>query len=1206
MKLNSITPGLMLIHSNRPEQLRTVVVEWIKHQPVDPLETETFLVQSSGVAQWLKLALASDRRAEPGAGGCGIAAALEVALPSSFIWRTYRAVLGEERVAAVSPLDRSRLIWRLMRLLPAMTGDAAFEPLRRFIADDDDGRKRYQLATRIADLFEQYQTFRADWLERWAQSEDIVFDAHGRPQALANAHRWQPALWRALPDAVRQGGRAAVHAEFMERMRDVGEDACPAGLPRRIVVFGISSLPRQTVDVLAVLARWSQVVICVNNPCAHYWSDIVSERLYMPAREARQPRRASMPAEVPEAALHLHAHPLLASWGRKGRDFVRLLDGYDSIEARKRYCAQVQSIEQRIDLFDQGDTSTLLGRLQDDIRELRALHETRAHWGEVQADPSIQFHIAHSAQREVEILHDQLLAAFNADTSLRPQDVIVLAPDIETYAPHIEAVFGLPARKGPRYIPFNIADRAQRKADPLIGALGRLLRLPDSRMRAGDVLDLLDVPALRKRFRIDEAAVPTLSAWIREANVRWGLHAQQRASLGLQLDAQAASRHTWAFGLRRMLLGYASGAQADPWHDIEPFDEIGGLDALSLGPLVKLIDALEETWRRLSAPATVAQWCESLRALTETFFSASDDDEAQTLARLDGVLERWLVAAEEAGLVEPLPLAVVAEHWLSELDGAGLSQRFLSGAVTFATLTPMRTITFRHVCLLGMNDGDYPRLRVPMGFDLMREYPRAGDRSQRDDDRYLLLETILAARDRLHVSWIGRSVQDNSASPPSVLIGQLRDHLAAGWRLAGAPAARSHALLDALTVEHPLQPFSASYFAARSEASRLFTYADEWRAEPSRAMPANSASGALLSPLAREEALTLRDLVDFLKDPVKAFFTQRLRVKLDIDGGAEDSIDEEPFELNQLEVWKLQDELIKAQTAALDDESGRIAARDRSLAAMRRRGDVLTGGFGERLSEGWLDTMETLFSHYRKQLARWPIVEPGERAIEFQVEGAGQTLQLADWLGHWRKSEEGARARVLLSTSSIVDNGGKYRYDKLLDSWGQHLAASLTGPMTTVVVSRKGTVEWQPMSREAAGALLATWIRAWEAGMREPLPLAVNTAYVWLNAAYGLNGAKADDEAARDAAWKAARNVYGKSDRYHKAEVDSNEYLRRAFPDFDALSADGRFESLTLTLLYPPMRTQAEKKQREVAKKKAGGARPKSNEKTPQAQGGEA
>ena len=352
-------------------------------------------------------------------------------------------------------------------------------------------------------------------------------------------------------------------------------------------------------------------------------------------------------------------------------------------------------------------------------------------------------------------------------------------PDIEVYTPHIQAVFGLLDVDDPRHIPFSVADRGQRDFDPLIGALETLLALPQSRLTVSDVLDLLEVPALRARFGISTDDLPKLRSWISGANIRWGLHAEQRASLGLPQAGGESAPNSWAFGLRRMLLGYAAGDKAGAWNDIEPYAEIGGLDAALLGPLTRLVDALDETWQTLRKPATVEAWCERLRSLKTTFFAADDSEDAYTLERLDAALEAWRDACDEAALTGELPLSIVGDYWLSQFEGGGLTQRFFAGAVTFATLMPMRAIPFRIVCLLGMNDGDYPRNRMPLDFDLMRRDYRPGDRSRREDDRYLFLEALLSAREHLHVSWVGRSVNDNTPRPPSVLVGQLRDHLKA-------------------------------------------------------------------------------------------------------------------------------------------------------------------------------------------------------------------------------------------------------------------------------------------------------------------------------------------------------------------------------------------------------------------------------------------
>ena len=1196
--------GLMLVHGNHPETLRDLLLTWMKRYPLAPLENEIILVQSNGIAQWLKLALAADANPGDGTGGCGIAAALEFSLPSRFLWQAYRSILGNEAVPEASPFDKARLHWRLMRLLPAVISQPVYAPLQRFLDNDNDRRKCFQLAERLADLFDQYQVYRADWLDAWAAGEEVLINARGERQPLADEQRWQAALWQALlADVDADTGftaehvnasntsRAAVHAAFMSQATAWPENERPAGLPRRVMVFGISALPRQSLEVLAALARWTQVLMCVHNPCEHYWADIVADRDLLGTQCARQARRSGVPPIVSEELLHLHAHPLLAAWGKQGRDFIGLLDEYDNDESRTHYLPQFTAIQQRIDLFAARGGTTLLQQLQDDIRDLRPLHETRKHWPAVEAavDTSIRFHLAHSPQREVEILHDQLLAAFNDDESLRPRDIVVMVPDIDAYAPHIQAVFGLLEAQDPRYIPFSLADQGRRHFDPLAQALEKLIGLPQSRFAASDLLDLLEVPALRQRFDISEDDLPLLHRWICGCNIRWGLHAEHRASLGLPEQSGPAAQNTWLFGLRRMLLGYAAGAHASAWQDIEPYDEIGGLDAALLGPLVHLLDRLEEAWRTLSEPSTVTVWCERLRVLMNDFFTADDDGDAYTLLQLETALQRWHEACDEAALTDELPLSIVGDYWLSQLDDGGLSQRFFGGALTFATLMPMRAIPFRRVCLLGMNDGDYPRTRIPMDFDLMGKDYRPGDRSRREDDRYLFLEALLSARDSLHISWVGRSVNDNTPRPPSVLVGQLRDHLAAGWRLAGFVGEAGEggkALLAALTVEHKLQPFSPDYYPHLPDASPLFTYAHEWRdgsiTTRDEAVPGTE---SLLPLHIRDEPLSVRELGDFLKEPVKAFFRKRLGVYFERNDRA--SEDQEPFELDGLNIWKLQDELILAQADALAHGEGIEAARAIRLDQIRRRGELAGGGFGDIMAEALLEPMNELFARYQSALARWPLIVEGEEEIRFSAVVEAQTLEVADWLGGIRTTEDGQRGRVVLETSNVVKDQ-HYRGDKLIRHWLTHLAAHLAGgPLTTTIVSKLGQVELRPVDVGEAETYLKTVLSAWQQGMRRPLPLAAKTAFAWLKAMpmpdkdEGEAGAPSVEARNIDVrseppvselnpgkAWEAARKVYEGGFK-QTGELSTCDYLQRAYPDFNTLYADGEFAELAETLLRP-------------------------------------
>ncbi|AXM96472.1 exodeoxyribonuclease V subunit gamma [Pseudomonas plecoglossicida] len=1136
----SLHPGFMIVHGNRLDDLRSLVVSWMRRYPLRPLENEVALVQSNGIAQWLKLALAEDPQ-EDDLGGCGIAAAIDVQLPGSFMWQLYRKVLGRDEIPEVSLLDKAPLTWRLMRLLPELIERPHFEPLRRFLTDDADLRKRYQLAERLADLFDQYQVYRADWLKDWAAAQHVLNTARGERKPLAPGNRWQAELWRALLEDVGEQGmaqsRAGVHQRFIEHINSLEQP--PAGLPSRVIVFGISSLPAQALEALAGLARFSQVLLCVHNPCRHHWADIVADKDLLRHQYKRQQRKQGMPVQLDDESMHQHAHPLLAAWGKQGRDYINLLDSYDDPGSY-----QGAFSEGRIDLFSEGNPTSLLNQLQDDILELRPLAETRQLWPSVDLakDRSVRFHVAHSPQREVEILHDQLLARFSADPTLRPRDVIVMVPAIDTYAPHIRAVFGQVQRNDPRYIPFTLTDQGQRGRDPLLIALEHLLKLPDSRFAVSEVLDLLDVPAVRARFAIRESDLPTLHRWIEGAGIRWGLDADQRASFGLP---EGLEQNSWRFGLRRMLLGYAVGV-GEGCDGIEPYDEIGGLDAALIGPLVALLDALDVANHALSQPATATQWGERLNALLQVFFLAETEHDEFLLMQLQELRDRWLEVCEDVGLQDLLPLTVVREAWLSGLDQGKLSQRFLAGSVNFCTLMPMRAIPFRVVCLLGMNDGEYPRAQQPLDFDLMASDYRPGDRSRREDDRYLLLEALLSARDQLYISWVGRSIRDNSERPASVLIGQLRDHLAAGWHLAGVDEGQQtdERLLHALTQEHPLQPFSPRYF---QKGSALFSYAHEWQLlhqhadEGARPQPG-------LPPYANDEALTLTQLQDFLRHPVRHFFSQRLKVFFEALEAP--TPDEEPFTLDALQRYSASEILLGAALADPEQAEHALQVQARRLQAC---GLLPMAGFGEMLQAELIQPLPDLLQRHRQLLQRWPDVVEGALPIHFQH----GNHRLEGWLGRVYQAEN----HSLLSITTVpntISAGRTLKWHRLVPSWIMHLAACAAGyPLHSALLASDITLLLDPLPQDQAAEQLGHVLVSRQAAMNAPLPVAAKTAFAWL--------AQDDPDKARAAAIRAfegdGRNSFG--------ERSESLALARQFPDFSALSADETFEGWCETLYRP-------------------------------------
>jgi exodeoxyribonuclease V gamma subunit len=1162
-----LTAGLSIIHSNRLEDLRQVAVRWIGSHPLKPLENEIFIVQSNGMAQWIKLAMAADD-------GCGISAAIDFQLPARFLWRAYRAVLGDTQTPYESAYDKERLTWRLLKLLPGLLEDDRFAPLKRFLADDDDLRKRYQLACYLADLYDQYQVYRADWLEEWARGQDRLCNARGEVDPLPDGQAWQAALWRRiqsdLPPQQRGTSRADLHHRFLGALAALSER--PAGLPRRIMVFGICSMPRQTLDALQALSRCCQVLMFVHNPCRHYWADIIEDRELLRIEHARHRRKAQIPPDLDPELLHQHVNPLLAAWGKQGRDYIGLLYGYDRPDAYRNNFAEIDLFQ---DVVSPDRPGRLLQQVQQAILDLRPLPAADAAKLAVPADDrSISFHLAHSRQREVEILQDQLLSLFERLPDLRPRDIIVMTPDIRVYAPHIAAVFGNLPPEDARHIPYSITDNPERASAPMLAAFEKLLQLPDLRLTVGDMLDLLDVPAVRARFGLAEADLPTLHRWIEGAGVRWGLGGAHRQGFDLPAGLE---QNTWMFGLRRMLLGYAVGA-GGPWRQIAPFDEIGGLEAALVGSLAVMLEQLEKYWQILMHPTTADEWCRRLLGLSNDFFTPAGSQDSLTQRRLEAVLDQWLNACTDAGLNDQLTLPVVRSAILSALTDASISQRFLAGKVNFGTLMPMRAIPFKVVCLLGMNDGQYPRSRPAPDFDLMAApgHYRPGDRSRREDDRYLFLEALLSAREKLYISTIGNSVRDNSPCAPSVLVSQLRDYLTNGWTVTGSPAPGEESdnrLLAQLTCQHPLQPFSRTYFQPTRPPDR-FTYAHEWRRifDPRPDAP----PAGPLDPPQVESSLTLNALIRFLKKPVQSFFNQRLKVYF--EEAEVTTLDQEPFALDSLAPFNLGRQLLAAGLDA--DPADGSAAVQEAIQRLQLTGDLPMYGFGALAAADLAGPVAQMLAHHFRLRDHFPHPAPPAE-IDLSVnlaDGGSQALQ--DWLpGLYRtdplRSDAAAPwsgsqglARWQFYPQPVLDGRGRFtRLDCLISPWVYHLAGCAQGfDLTSYLVAPDGVIKLPTLERELARQWIDAVIAQWWSGLRHPLPLAAKAALAYLRVLHF------DPDADPAKAVDAARHAYQGNGDNTFGELGYSLYLQRVYPDFDAIwQADGKRFTALAEALYAPL-----------------------------------
>lgn len=1094
-------------HSNQLDLLKELMSALIEGQPLrDPFAEEVILVQSPGMAQWLQMQLAEQ---------FSIAANIRFPLPASFIWDMFTRVL--EGIPQESAFSKDAMTWKLMWLLPEQLEHADFAPLRHYLSDDADKRKIHQLAGRVADLYDQYLVYRPEWLAGWERGE--------RLPGLGEAQSWQAPLWQALTEYTGQLGQPAWHrANLYQRFILALEQAAvrPAGLPERVFICGISALPPVYLQALQALGKHCDIHLMFTNPCRYYWGDI-QDYAFLAKLQSRQRRRYrenqnQQLFRQPEQAARLFdeqgeqqlSNPLLASWGKLGRDHLYLLAQMDEV--------------QEIDAFVDIAPATLLHSIQYDMLELedRAIigttPETLRHSEAKRlldpGDRSISLHVCHSPQREVEVLHDRLLALLDEDEALTPRDIIVMVADIDSYAPYIQAVFGnAPAE---RYLPFAISDRKASQAHPVLQAVITLLDLPLSRFTSEQVLALLEVPALAARFAIDEQGLRRLRRWVGESGVRWGLDDDNVR----ELELPATGQHTWRFGLTRMLLGYAMDSDAGDWQGILPYDESSGLAAELVGQLAELLVRLSQWRQTLSEERPLEQWLPLCRQMLDAFLVQDSDTEA-VLALIEQQWQKIISYGLAACYPDTVPLQLLRDELASRLDNERISQRFLAGPVNFCTLMPMRSIPFRVVCLLGMNDGVYPRTLPPLGFDLMAQQMRRGDRSRRDDDRYLFLEALLSAQERLYISFIGRSIQDNSERYPSVLVSELLEYVAQSYRLPGDELldvdASAQRIQQHLLCWHARMPFDRQNFTARGGPS----YAAEWLPAAQEKGLAHPEFSRPLAPLKLEE-IGLDDLKRFYRHPLRAFFQQRLGVNFVLE--ETELSDEEPFTLDNLSRYHFNTQLLN--TLIEQEDAGQLYRRIRSAGALPY------GAFGEVYWAKQLEEIAPLAELVCEQRRESQSLE-----LDLEVDG----LLLTGWL-HQVQNDGLLRWRP--ATLSAADG---------LQLWLEHLAYAASGGQgDSRIYGRKETAwHFAAVSREQALEYLLPLVAGYRRGMSQPLPLLPKSGWAWLSHCYDTDSGEIlwDEETQQKArgkllqAWQGDQRIGGEGE---------DPYVQRVFRWLDS------------------------------------------------------
>ncbi len=1088
--------GITVYASNRMETLLDALAGALDEPLGGVLDPEVIVVQSKGMQRWLSWKLAEKR---------DVFANARFPFPNALVGEFFDAVVEKPEGAGL--FSKELMSWRIMRLLPALFDTPPFQSLRSYLGGETFGLKGFQLASRIADAFDQYTLYRPGMILGWDRGE--------------SPEDWQAILWRELSRGCEGAHRAAIRSAFIAKLKK----APPKGvLPPRISIFGIPAMPKFHFDVFEAIAPHCDVRLFFMNPSAEFWGDIVS-----PKELVRKKIRCRLKRESAGEQHLTVGNPLLGSLGKLGRDFFNLL------------CDSGGVVVEEADFIDPMlESPTLLASLQSDILLLKDRAEDSRMGKPLfpSADGSVRVHAVHGPMREMEVLHDQLLDLFERIEGLEPHDIVVMAPDIDSYAPFVSAVFGSILSSDPRYIPWSLSDRSAGAENEAARAFLKVVALCGSRFGASEISEMIELPAIGRKFGFLPDQVERIQRWIAETRIRWGVDAADRARAGVP----PFSENSWVAGFDRLLLGYAvKGDDESMFRGLLPHEGVEGADALLLGRFIGFFRVLTERVRDLEATRTLTAWSETFQRLLSDFVD-EDDESGEAFRAVRQRLIRLGQLADESGFDAPVPVEV-AHHWIQDEFGNDRGGRgFLSRGVTFCEMLPMRSIPFRVVALVGMDNGAFPRQDRPPGFDKIASDPKPGDRSLREEDRYLFLEALLSARDCFYVSYVGRSIVDNSDMPPSVLVSELVDTIEQRY----APPAGCRRVEERLVEKHPLQPFSPSYFLTSAEVRErpLFSYSTEnldalasrealrlrEKAAGSTAVP-EPGPPFLLSPLPPPpdswRHVTVEELKRFFRGPAEYFLKERIRIHHERAGSASD--DHEPFDLDGLERY-----FVKEAVTERLLEGGSL---DRLQAVFRASG-VLPPGAPGRMA--WEDSADeaTIFAGKVAPFFAEPYLEAVD--VDLVIGGYRITGRIDD-----------------------IHSGGLLRYrcanlkgkDRLA-AWIEHLVlqAQRGVPAQTRLVGADATVIYKPSEnpRDSLETLLALYWR----GTSEPLPFFPRASPAYLEA---IRSGNCTPEKAYGDAMRKWPEEEGKDSWNVLAFGESGESINRA--DFSTL-AERVFEEM--------------------------------------------
>jgi exodeoxyribonuclease V gamma subunit len=1067
---------LHLHRAARTDRLADGLAELLQDPPGDAFAEDYVVVPARGIERWLAQRL-SHRLGVDTRGGDGVCAGVRFVSPSSLV----SLLLDRERD---DPWHPDQMVWPLLSVIDASLGEPWCPALSAHLGFGMHGEqaqlrrdRRYTVARRLAGLFASYAVQRPALLRDWAAGRPT--DGAGQP--LADDLAWQPELWRRLVSSVDMPAPDRRHADTVAAI----EAGTELALPARLSLFGHTRLPGTEVELLAAVAKHRDVHLWLPQVSAELWDRLVDVVAAGPVPRADDPSREQV------------RHPLLAALGRDARELQRTL-------------AVAGHVDDQPDERTPAERASLLGWLQADLRANRSPSPGERAGRELGSDDhSVQVHACHGQTRQVDVLREVLAGLLQDDPTLEPRDVVVMCPDIDAYAPLVQAGFGLaepgrPARDAhPAHrLRVRLADRGLGYTNPLLELAQRLVALAGSRVTATAVLDLAGSEPVRHRFGFTDDDLAQLARWVEQSGVRWGLDAPHRAAYHLETVAQ----NTWRTGLDRVLLGVAMAEDEGRWlGGTLPVDDLPSSAVGLAGRFAEYLDRLAFTVDQLSsADGSIARTADGDDAAQPDLVAALADGVAALAAVPDR--QSWQVTQFDAEMVAMAPagsvgdggaappgrlrladLRALLEH---RLAGRPTRASFRTGTLTVSTLVPMRSVPHRVVCLLGLDDGVFPRQTSIDGDDVLARRPMTGERDARSEDRQLLLDAVMAATETLVVTYSGADEHTGQRRPPAVPLGELLDALD---RTAAEP------VRDQIVTQHPLQPFDPRNldgqapfsFDKAALAGATAAAGDRHRRPAFLTEP--------LAPLAPLPDVSLTELRDLLANPAGAFLRQRLDVTLPRE--ADEPSDAIPIDLDGLRRWAIGERVLRRLVAGM--------TQDHVCLAELLRGEVPPGRLGQDVLTELLAPVQSLLQESAEARAGGP----GTVDVSVDIGSRRLTGSIPDVY---------ADGIVRLTYSTLSP---KHR----LLAWVDLLALTVTQPdrpcralIYTKLKRGSQRTSLNPVDPDEARDHLTALLDVYDRGLREPLPLPVKTGCAFAEQA--VAGRPALAEKMGREAWQTDRN----------------------------------------------------------------------------------